>query len=95
MNFVCLFNDFPVAAGNGGKVPAALGASIKNSPQNAFAPRLSRTPETRLRLIVRRLKFQLAIASRRRLVTGGPKKPMTMNTTTMAPAMKLNTPVVP
>jgi hypothetical protein len=38
---------------------------------------------------------QAAIASSRRLVTAGPKQPMTTNTTTMAPAMKANTPTVP
>ena len=38
---------------------------------------------------------QVAIASSRRRVTAGPNKPMTTNTTTMAPAMKLNTPNVP
>src|SRR3984893_1668528 len=39
--------------------------------------------------------LQLAIASSRRPVTAAPKPPMTMNTTAMAPAMKVNTPVVP
>src|SRR5580700_2481515 len=35
-----------------------------------------------------RRRLQLAIASSRRPVTAGPKPPMTMNTTAMAPAMK-------
>src|SRR5579862_772164 len=43
----------------------------------------------------RRCRVQAAMASSRRPVTAGPKPPMTMNTTTMAPAMKVNTPVVP
>src|SRR5580704_15258888 len=43
----------------------------------------------------RRRPVQAAMASSRRPVTAGPKPPMTMNTTTMAPAMKVNTPVVP
>src|ERR1700727_227811 len=43
----------------------------------------------------RRRCVQAAMASSRRPVTAGPKPPMTMNTTTMAPAMKVNTPVVP
>src|SRR5580658_2756142 len=40
-------------------------------------------------------RVQAAMASSRRPVTAGPKPPMTMNTTTMAPAMKVNTPMVP
>jgi hypothetical protein len=36
-----------------------------------------------------------AIASSRRLVTGGPNTPMTTKTIAIAPAMKLNTPMVP
>jgi len=36
-----------------------------------------------------------AIASRRRRVTAGPKTPITTNTTSIAAAMKLNTPRVP
>ena len=36
-----------------------------------------------------------AIASRRRRVTAGPNKLITMNTITIAAAMKLNTPMVP
>ena len=36
-----------------------------------------------------------AIASSRRLVTGGPNTPITTNTIAIAPAMKLNTPSVP
>ena len=36
-----------------------------------------------------------AIASSRRLVTGGPNTPMTTKTIVIAPAMKLNTPIVP
>src|ERR1700688_3592981 len=43
----------------------------------------------------RRRRIQAAMASSRRPVTAGPKPPMTMNTTTMAPAMKVNTPMVP
>ena len=36
-----------------------------------------------------------AIASRRRRVTAGPNTLMTTNTISIAPAMKLNTPMVP
>ena len=36
-----------------------------------------------------------AIASSRRLVTAGPNPAITMNTIAIAPAMKLNTPIVP
>jgi hypothetical protein len=36
-----------------------------------------------------------AIASSRRLVTSGPNTAMTTKTIIMAPAMKLNTPIVP
>jgi hypothetical protein len=36
-----------------------------------------------------------AIASSRRLVTGGPNTPITTKTIAIAPAMKPNTPIVP
>ena len=42
-----------------------------------------------------RHKNHAAIASSRRLVTGGPKKPMTMNTAIIALAINPNTPIVP
>ena len=47
-----------------------------------------------------RLKLQsnhryAAIASSRRLVTAGPNAPITTKTIAIAPAMKLNTPMVP
>src|SRR5580704_5726498 len=50
---------------------------------------------TRARCRRHHRRVQVAMASSRRPVTAGPKPPMTMNTTTMAPAMKVNTPMVP
>jgi CheY-like chemotaxis protein len=51
--------------------------------------------ERRLRISCHITAGQAAMASSRRWVTAGPNMPITTNTTTMAPAMKPNTPVVP
>ena len=71
-----------VAETSGRRRQKAMGKSYERTCNHIFRAR-------------RGHKNHAAIASSRRLVTGGPKKPMTMNTAIIALAINPNTPIVP